>query len=233
MPWAIAAAAVGAGISAVASSSSADKAADAQSAASNQANAEARRQFDLQRADLAPFRDLATSTLPTLKGAYGLGTPEEIAAAMERFKSSTPDYEFGFDEGKRAVEGSLAAGGMGRFGGGALKTLDRYGQNYATQRFGDWRTGLGVPAGMAQSSVNAGNQASQNYSDAYGANTRAAGDARASAYNAKGAAYGGAISDIGQIGAYGYGKGWFGGSPGTGGGSVNGTGQYLFDSGAF
>jgi hypothetical protein len=143
---------------AVIQSSAASKAAKAQTAAAGDANAEARRQFDLQRADLAPYRELGTATLPTLKGAYGLGTDAENADAMRRFKDSTPDYGFGFDEGKRAVEGTLAAGTMGRFGGGALKALDRYGQNYASTRFGDWRAGLGVPAGVGGSAVQQGNQ---------------------------------------------------------------------------
>ena len=208
MPWAVAAAAVGAGIGAVASSSAADKAAQAQLEASNAANAESRRQFDQQREDLRPARELGYATLPVLKGAYGLGTDEENAAALERFKTATPDYQFGFDEGERALQGTLQ-NGMGRFGGGALKALTRYGQDYATTRFDDWRTGLNTPAGYGSSAVNQGNQASQNFTNQFGVNTRAAGDARASAYSASGKAWGDAASDVGQFAAYGYGKGWF------------------------
>jgi hypothetical protein len=146
------------------------------------ANAEAKRQFDLQRGDLAPYRELGIATLPTIKGAYGLGTDAENAAALERFKTATPDYGFGFSEGERATAGALNASGVGLKGGGALKALTRYGQDYATTRFGNWRAGLGVPAGYGSNAVAQGNQSSQNYSDAFGANTRAAGDARASAY---------------------------------------------------
>lgn len=191
-------------VNAFVQSDATENAKDASVSASNAAIAEARRQFDaqsaeqkrqfeLQRSDLAPYRNLGTATLPTLKGAYGLGTPAENAAALDRFKASTPDYGFGLAEGQKATEGALNASGMGLRGGGALRALTRYGQDYATTRFGNWRAGLGVPAGYGSGAVAQGNQASQNYanaftgasqrfSDAYGANTRDAGDARASAY---------------------------------------------------
>lgn len=206
-------------VNAFVQSSATDKAVKASTAAAGESNAEARRQFDLQRGDLAPYRELGTATLPTLKGAYGLGTDAENADAMRRFKESTPDYGFGFDEGKRAVEGQLAAGGVGRFGGGALKALDRYGQNYATQRFGDWRQGLNNPAGIGGGAVQQGNQASQNYSNAYGANTMAAGDARASGYIRNGAIWGPMASDMeNRAGEYaGYALGRYAGAGGFGG----------------
>lgn len=191
-------------VNAFVQSDATESAKDASVAASNAATAEARRQFDIQtatqkeqydqqRADLAPYRELGAATLPTLQGAYGLGTDAENAAALERFKASTPDYNFGMEQGQRATEGALAASGVGLRGGGALKALTRFGNDYATTRFGDWRQGLNAPAGFGQSAVAQGNSASQNYanaftnasqnySNAYGANTRDAGDARASAY---------------------------------------------------
>lgn len=169
-------------VNAFVQSDATESAKDAAVAASTEANAEARRQFDLQRSDLAPYRQLGIDTLPTIKGAYGLGTPEENAAALDRFKTATPDYGFGFSEGQKATEGALNASGVGMKGGGALRALTRYGQDYATTRFGNWRQGLNAPAGYGVDAVQQGNQASQNYADAYGNNTRAAGDARASAY---------------------------------------------------
>ena len=193
----------GAVVGAGATIASGNMAAGAAESAANSANAESRRQFDLQRSDLAPYRELGTATLPTLKGAYGLGTPEENAAALERFKTATPDYGFGFDEGNRALMGVLnRPGGVGLGGGGAIKAATRYGQDYATTRFGDWRNSLSVPAGYGSNAVAQGNQASQNYANTYGANTRAAGDARASAYGNIGTG----IQDIAQAGAYAYGR---------------------------
>lgn len=219
--------AVASGAGAIMGANSAGKAAKAQQAGLSEATAEQRRQFDLQleeskrqfnaqRSDLAPYRNLGTATLPTLKGAYGLGTSAENAAALERFRSSTPDYGFGFSEGQRATEGALNASGMGLRGGGALKALTRYGQDYATTRFGNWRAGLGVPAGYGSSAVAQGNQASQNYANsymnasqnfanAYGQNAIAAGNARASAY-------GGTANALGQIGQT---LGYFGGRFGS------------------
>ncbi len=174
-------------------------------------NDEAKREFDLQRSDLAPYRELGVATLPTLKGAYGLGTDEENAAALERFKTATPDYGFGLEEGKRAVQGALQ-NGVGRFGGGALKALTRYGQDYATTRFGNWRTGLNSPAGYGSNAVAQGNQAAQNYSAAYQQNTGAAGDARASAYLRNGQIWGPLYQNLeksaGKVFAYGAGGGF-------------------------
>lgn len=200
-------------VNAFVQSDATDKAVKAQTAASAASNAEARRQFDLQRSDLAPYRELGTATLPTLKGAYGLGTPEENAAALERFKTATPDYGFGFDEGNRALLGVLnRPGGVGLGGGGAIKAATRYGQDYATTRFGDWRAGLGVPAGYGSNAVAQGNQASQNYSNAYGANTMAAGDARASGYLRNGQIWGQVLPQFeqsaGKYAAYAYGGGF-------------------------
>ena len=228
---------VASGAAAVMGANAASKGAKAQEASALDANAEARRQFDLQlaeqqrqfnlqRGDLAPYRNLGRDTLPTLQGAYGLGTPAQNAAAMERFRTATPDYVFGLAEGQKATEGALNASGMGLRGGGALKALTRYGQDYATTRFGNWRAGLGIPAGYGVGAVGQGNQASQNYANAftnasqnyaniYGMNTRAAGDARASAYGARAGAASGIADAFGNLGtglAYGAGRGFFGGS---------------------
>lgn len=219
------------GAASIMGANSAGKAARAQQAGLSEATAEQRRQFDLQldenqrqfnlqRGDLAPYRNLGRDTLPTLKGAYGLGTAKENAAALDRFRTATPDYAFGLAEGQKATEGVLNASGMGLRGGGALRALTRYGQDYATTRFGDWRAGLGVPAGYGSSAVAQGNQASQNYANnfsnasqnfatAYGNNAIAAGNARASAY-------GGTANALGQIGqTLGYFGGRYGGTAPT------------------
>lgn len=193
--------------------SSATKSAQKAITSSNDAaNAEARRQFDLQRSDLAPYREAGQKALPYVSGAYGIGTPQENQASKDAFFNASPDYNFGFEQGNRAVQGTLGAGGMGRFGGGALKALNRYGQDYATTRFGNWRTGLQSMTGMGQSAVNSGNQASQNFSDAYGANTRSSGDARASSYIRQGQIWGPQMSDFenkaGKYAAYAYGGGF-------------------------
>lgn len=51
-----------------------------------------------------------------------------------QYSPSDPSYQFRFDQGQKAVQGSAAARG-GLFSGGAAKALTRYGQGAASQEF--------------------------------------------------------------------------------------------------
>ena len=154
-------------IGAVASSSASRSASRAQQNAANTANAEERRQFDLARADLAPYRQAGTAALGTLSSNFG-----------NSFETS-PGYEFVRDEGQRNLGNSFAARG-GAFSGNALRALSQFNQGLASQEYGNWwNRGAGL-AGIGQTATNTGVAAGQNFANQFGANTMAAGDARAS-----------------------------------------------------
>lgn len=82
MSWVAVAVVGGSVIGAVATTAASGKAAGAQTQAANQVtqiqqeqNAEARRQYDLSRADLAPYRNVGYSALSQLAGQTGLTAP--------------------------------------------------------------------------------------------------------------------------------------------------------------
>lgn len=122
---------------------------------------------------------------------------------------NSPDYQFAFDEGNRALKGSLAARGLSG-SGRALKELTRYGQGVASQQLNTYRNALAAMAGVGQSTAaNVGQQGIQT-GQIVGQNTQNAADARASGYLGKANAWNSAINQGVGLAAYGYGNGWWG-----------------------
>lgn len=116
----------------------ADKAADAQLAGVHAGIGEQRRQFDLSREDLRPYRE---------RGYAALGKLSDLIEGYRPFDgtelASDPGYQFGFDEGRRAVEQSAAARG-GLFSGKTLRDLLQFGTDYGNTMFdrrGQFRLG--------------------------------------------------------------------------------------------
>lgn len=74
--------------------SSAEKAADTQVKAADQATAEQRRQFDLTRKDLAPWMQAGEDALAKLQTALGLGPkPPSSAQALASYQSVLKQYQ--------------------------------------------------------------------------------------------------------------------------------------------
>jgi hypothetical protein len=68
------------------------RATDAQTRAAAEANAEARRQFDLNRADTAPYRSVGTGALGLLAQLYGIGVPATQGEFDEQaYLAANPD----------------------------------------------------------------------------------------------------------------------------------------------
>lgn len=158
------------------------------------------------RADLAPWRQTGIGALQAMAGMSGIpqydAAGNQIASAEKPDYSAfyeTPDYQFAYDQGMRATEGSLARRGLDNSGAG-LKALTRFGQGLASQNFGNYINRLASLAGVGQSATNMGTQLNANAAQNAGATTMASGDARASGYlargNAKNSMYGG-LFDMG------------------------------------
>lgn len=111
---------------AVIGSSGAKSAANAQAQSNAEGIAEQRRQYDLTRADMAPWRTAGASAIGQLAGMLQPGYDH----------TTSPGYQFRFGEGQRAVESGAASKGL-LMSGGTLKDLTRYGQGVAAQDFGD------------------------------------------------------------------------------------------------
>jgi len=156
-------------------SNAAGDAADAAASATNQANQLQDKQFWQTRQDNQPLMDLRNALLPRIQqlAQQDSGvTPQEVM--------SDPGYQFGIDQGTRALQGSAAARG-GLYSGATMKALNRFGNDYATSKFGDvfnrkqtvignnFNRAMGA-AGMGQAGVQQTQQAGSNYANNVGQN---------------------------------------------------------------
>lgn len=124
---------VGGGLSAWGATQAAKK----QEAAANRALALEERRYGRTQQQLAPFINVGQGAVTSLGQLYGLGGGEAFSdAALETFRKS-PDYQFAFDEGRRALEFSAAGRGMLR-SGNTLRDLTQFGQGLASQQFGGY-----------------------------------------------------------------------------------------------
>lgn len=132
----------------------------------NAANKASKRQAAAARraqAQYAPFTKVGQGAVTTLGRLYGIGAEgQQIEPDFSQFRR-TPDYQFAFDEGRRALEFSNAAKGQ-LLSGNNLRDLTRFGQGLATQNFGNFanrlmqlsQLGRGAASGSAEAIGNQG-----------------------------------------------------------------------------
>lgn len=190
---------IGAGLGLVGSSiqkRSVDKATDAQSAASADAIAEQRRQYDTTREDFAPYRAAGQNALQSLVGQMGQQvTPQDVM--------SDPGYQFAQEQGQQAIDRKFSASG-GRISGASLKAASRFntgtataGYNAAYQRRQDTLNRLAAIAGVGQSSTGASAAAGGQSSNAISGLIANQGDNAGAGRLAQGNIWGNAFNDIG------------------------------------
>ena len=175
------------------SSKAASKASKAQVQSAEQATAEQRRQFDLSRQDFAPWREAGGQAIGSLSAMLQPGYDH----------TTSPGYQFRFNEGQRAVESGGAARGM-LMSGGTLKDLTRFGQGIAADDFNQQfnRTASVAAGGQQVNTTLAGLGA--NMATNIGNNMMAAGNARASGYAGQAAALNNGLSNLSTL-AFNYG----------------------------
>lgn len=177
-------------------------------------NAEAARQYDQDRADLSPFREAGYTSLAQLTKGTQDGGEFNRNFTLADFQQD-PGYQFRQSEGMKGLDRSASAR-SGVLSGGALKALDRYNQDYASNEYGAAYTRynndttqrynrLASIAGVGQTATNTGIQSGQSYIGGLQqgvnnltASNDAAANARASSYTAAGNAIGGAVGNIGN-----------------------------------
>ena len=120
--------------------------------------------------------------------------------AFESFRDST-GYQFRLNQGTRSVERSAAARGLLN-SGAALKAVSDYGQNTASNEFGNYFNQLATMAGIGERATGQQLQAGQYFANQQSQNMINAGNLRASGYLQQGQQY----QDLLNAGAYAWGQ---------------------------
>lgn len=215
MPWMAAAAAIGGSLlSSSSAEDAANNATNASTQASNASIAEQRRQYDLNRADMAPYTAAGTGAVNRL--AAGFGTGGEFTGnftSADFLNNQDPGYQFSMDQGMKALNASMAARGLGTSGAG-IKGALAYGTGLGSQEyqnaFNRYQTqrnntvnGLQSLAGQGQSGANSiatqGANTAANIGSTYMNNAANIGNAGMSAAGIRNSAYGGAANVLGRM----------------------------------
>jgi hypothetical protein len=159
----------------------ANKAAQVQSDAANQAAALQRQQMAQNQSNMQPFISGGQGASNLLQSFYGMGTDPALGqGALARFQQS-PDYQFALKGGSDALDNSAASRG-GLLGGNQIRAQTEYGQGLASQNLQGYLSRL---SGMSGQGIQAAGGIAN--SNAYGANAAgnslmAGGTAQASGY---------------------------------------------------
>lgn len=159
--------------------------------------------YQQQRADYEPWRAAGSKAIGDMGNA-----DFQRDFTMSDFNQD-PGYAFRMQEGQKALERSAAARG-GLQSGGTLRSLARYGQDYASNeyqnaynRFNADRdrrfNRLSSIAGAGQTASNQLLNAGSNYANQIGQNAMGAANAQGAAALANGQMWGNTLSSLGQI----------------------------------
>lgn len=125
------------------------------------------------------------------------GAPGASGPSISDIMALDPGYQFRLDQGSKAVTNAAGASGM-RNSGATLKALTRYGQDYASNEYGNIINRLAGAAGTGQTATNTvaglGAGTAANIGNIY----TGLGNARGASAIAQGNAYGGALNTIGN-----------------------------------
>jgi len=182
-------------------------AANTQADAANNASAQQRYMFDQTAAMQKPWRDAGENALKYITEGIAPGGRYMTNFGMDQFQAD-PGYGFRMAEGLKALDRQAAARG-GLISGGALKGAQRYGQDMASQEYGNafnryqQETGnqfnrLAGVAGVGQTAVNQLGNFGQTAATQIGNNMMGAGNARASGYVGSANAIAGGLGQVGN-----------------------------------
>lgn len=112
------------------------------------------------QANAKPFIGAGTGALDRLNTSYN--DPTSV--------TNTPDYKFGVTQGMDALQNSAAARG-GALSGNFLRSADQFGQDYATNYLGNYRSGnlaiANMGSGAAGNNANASNTSAGQIGNSY------------------------------------------------------------------
>ncbi|MES2902688.1 MAG: hypothetical protein V4696_00740 [Pseudomonadota bacterium] len=160
------------------------KAAKAQIAALEKAIEEQRRQYDVTRADFAPYRETGAVALGGLGDLTGLNGNVEQAGAIDQLKAS-PFYQRLFATGEEAVlQNASATGGIR--GGNTQRGLADFGADTLMKTIQQQLASLGGLAGMGMGATGQGAQLGAGTANAIGGFLQGQGNAKATDYLTRG-----------------------------------------------
>ncbi len=173
-----------------------------QAQAAERATALQEKQYNQTRADNEPWRQAGITALG------GMQDKDYMRDFTSADMIKDPGYEFRMSEGQKALDRSASARG-GILSGGALKSISRYGQDFASNelqnaynRFNgdrDRRFGrLSSLAGLGGGANAANSAAGANYANNAGSNMMGAAEGAGNSRMAGANAWGGALSNIGK-----------------------------------
>lgn len=117
------------------SASASKKAAKTQAASADRASDIQQANFEQTRDDLAPYKQAGDASLSQLTGQMGPnGYFNQTYNGQDIY--SDPSYQFRLQQGQNAIQSSAAAQG-GLLSGATLKALQNYGQESASQEYGN------------------------------------------------------------------------------------------------
>lgn len=187
MPWGAIASVVGG----ILGSEAAGDAADAQLRAGREANDTQMAMYQQSRTDQAPWREAGVNALARLNSGFQPGGDfTQTFTADDMY--ADPGYNFRLSEGMKALERSRAAIGS-LMSGGTLKAINRYGQDYASNEYGNAFNRFQLDqgnrfnrnsalAGLGQTAVQQMGQMGANVAQSIGQTQQGMGNARASGY---------------------------------------------------
>lgn len=155
---------------------------DAQLQASRESNALLEKMWQQGRADQSKYLEDGNSALAGIQAL--LKDPSSV--------SSMPDYQFGLDQGSKALQNSATARGM-TYSGPQAKALKRYGNDYAGTKLGESFNRLASIAGIGQTATNQTGAMGQGYAGQMANNITGAGNSQAAGYIGQGNAWNNAI----------------------------------------
>ena len=198
--------------------SAASKAAKAQTNAANQDIAFQKETRDIALANSKPWLTSGTAAENALSFENGLGARPEGYGGYTK----TPGYDFRMQEGTNALQAGAAARG-GLYSGAAMKALQSYGQDYATNDYGNFLARL---TGQSNSGLNAATLSANIGQNAAGGVSNALsnlGNAQSAGYIGQANAINGGIGNA--LGAWNYQKQIGGGGGGFFGNGAKGSGS--------
>jgi hypothetical protein len=156
------------GGSALLGASASKSAANTQAAATDRAGELQERMFNKQVELQEPWRQAGMNALNKMQSGDVMGMMD-------------PSYSFRLGEGLKALDRTAAARG-GLISGGALKAAQRYGQDFASQEFGNAYNRLAGLAGVGQTATGAQSNAAGQFGVNAGNMMTSGAAARASGY---------------------------------------------------
>jgi len=183
-------------------------AASAQASAADRASDQQRYMFDQQAEMQRPWREAGENALGFLREGIQPDGQFMQRFSMDKFQAD-PGYGFRLGEGLKARDRQAAARG-GLISGAALKGAQRYGQDMASQEYGnafnryraetgDIYNRLAGVSGTGQTAVNQLGAFGQNTANQIGNNMVGAGNARASGYMGSANAIAGGIGQMANM----------------------------------